>query len=162
MTAPATRASRETFGERRLQHGHSVGRKTSPTYQSWKMMLARCRNPRFPGFATYGARGISVCERWLVFANFLADMGERPSPQHTLDRWPDQAGNYAPGNVRWATAREQRRNQARNRPVERSDGLRFPTMVEAAEATGANRRCIRDACTGRQKTHLGFTWRFVE
>lgn len=158
---PKKKPSRETIGERMLVHGHARMRKHTPTYRTWNMMLARCRNPNFPGFRYYGARGISVCERWLSFQNFLADMGERPSLDHSIDRI-DSGRGYEPSNCRWATHKEQRRNQKRNRQVERSDGLRFRTMAEAAEATGGNRRCIRDVCTGRHKTHQGFTWRFVE
>lgn len=166
MSAPPplqskVRPSRETLGERMLQHGHTVGYSMSPTYRCWLNMRNRCRNPRMECYPRYGGRGIKVCERWDSFALFLADMGERPSRTHTLDR-RDNDGNYEPGNCHWTTYREQRRNQTRNRAVIRSDGLRFRTMIEAAEATGANRKCIYDVCHGNQKTHLGFTWRFAE
>lgn len=161
MNAPLrVRPSRETFGERMTTHGHSLNKKPSGTYRSWMAMKTRCLNPNTPAFQMYGARGITVCERWRSFAAFLEDMGERPAGG-TIERRDNNKG-YEPGNCCWATMAEQRRNQPRNRVVERSDGLRFRTMIEAAEATGANRRCIRDVCTGRQKTHLGFTWRFVQ
>jgi hypothetical protein len=62
-------------------------------------------------YARYGARGIKVCDRWNDFALFLADMGLRPSPMHSIDRWPDGNGNYAPGNCRWATPTQQQRNK---------------------------------------------------
>jgi hypothetical protein len=71
-------------------------------------MLQRCTNPRQPVYKYYGARGIKVCERWLKFANFLADMGVRP-PDKTLDRIDNERG-YEPGNCRWATHKEQMRN----------------------------------------------------
>lgn len=74
-------------------------------------MRSRCFNPRFEGFKYYGARGIDVCERWASFANFIADMGERPEG-HSLDRI-DCDGNYEPGNCRWATPKVQRMNQRR-------------------------------------------------
>lgn len=144
-----------------LRHGHKAGYRTSPTYSCWAAMRNRCLNPRGEHYDRYGGRGILVCSRWRKFENFLEDMGERPSPSHSIDRI-DTEGNYEPSNCRWADPKEQRRNQSRNRAVVRDDGLRFRTMVEAAEQTGANRRCIRDVCIGRQRTHLGFTWSFVE
>jgi hypothetical protein len=83
-------------------------------------MLRRCRDPRYKDYRNYGARGITVCERWNDFAVFLADViseiGERP-PGLTLDRYPDNNGNYEPGNVRWGTQSEQainRRERKRN------------------------------------------------
>jgi hypothetical protein len=69
-------------------------------------MNSRCRNPNFPGYNEYGGSGIKVCDRWRNFQNFLADMGPRP-PGKTLDRYPNGAGNYEPGNCRWATVDEQ-------------------------------------------------------
>ncbi len=99
------RATRETSPP----HGMSK----TLIYGIWRTMLSRCRNPKFPTFKRYGARGVRVCERWYKFENFLSDMGPRPSDNHSLDRI-DNAGNYEPGNVRWATKAEQNLNR---RPV---------------------------------------------
>lgn len=88
------------------RHGHRMKGSTR-TYNTWDAMLSRCKNPRFKYY--YGL-GVTVCERWLTFENFLADMGERPAGT-TLDRYPDPSGNYEPGNCRWATPKQQRNNQ---------------------------------------------------
>jgi hypothetical protein len=91
--------------ECRLAHA----RTESPEHASWRAMLARCREPRHRAFHNYGGRGITVCERWFAFDAFLEDMGARPAGS-SLDRI-DNDGNYEPGNCRWATRAEQRRNQ---------------------------------------------------
>lgn len=90
-------------------HGH---RKPHPslTYVSWQGMRQRCSNPSVDSYQYYGGRGIRVCDHWLVFENFLADMGERPSKEFSIDR-VDPNGNYEPGNCRWATIVEQRQNR---------------------------------------------------
>jgi hypothetical protein len=89
---------------RGFRHG---GRKSSE-YQSWCAMKARCENPKTSNFASYGGRGISVCERWKHFPCFLADMGSRPIGL-SLDRINNN-GNYEPSNCRWATSSQQSSN----------------------------------------------------
>lgn len=90
----------------------------SPTYRAWRDMLTRCRNPTCTNWKNYGARGITVCARWLKFANFLADMGARPAPSDgtrlTLER-RENSGNYKPGNCYWATYTAQIRNRRSSR-----------------------------------------------
>lgn len=93
-------------------HGHASYRNRSPTYQSWAAIIQRCNNPKSTSYPHYGARGITVCERWLKFENFLADMGERPEGT-TIDR-EDGSGNYEPGNCRWATKEQQSANRTVN------------------------------------------------
>lgn len=86
------------------------GQSNSPEYVSWRHMKQRCCNPKRRDYAYYGARGITVCERWQTFDNFLADMGLRPTIKYSLDRI-DHEGNYEPTNCRWATKLEQNRNK---------------------------------------------------
>jgi excisionase family DNA binding protein len=76
-------------------------------------MLQRCTNPNNSGWKNYGGRGINVCERWRSFENFFADMGVRPSPEFTIDRFPNNNGDYEPTNCRWATRLEQGRSTRR-------------------------------------------------
>jgi hypothetical protein len=85
-------------------------------YNRWSGMLDRCTRPANRSFKNYGGRGITVCPRWFDFEAFLADVGVPENKEMSLDRFPDNDGNYEPGNVRWGTKREQRVNQ-RPRPV---------------------------------------------
>lgn len=98
--------------------GEQHGGANSPEYKIWGAVIERCENPRSDHFDRYGGRGIRVCERWREsFAAFLADMGPRPSPRHSIDRI-DNNGNYEPGNCRWVTHTEQMRNRSNTRMLQ--------------------------------------------
>jgi hypothetical protein len=105
----------ETCGKGHTIHGHA-GAGVSSEYNSWRAMHQRCSNPNHKSYKNWGGRGITVCERWESFENFLSDMGLKPSPEHTLHR-VDGDDNYKPGNVRWALPVEQANNTSRNRLI---------------------------------------------
>lgn len=129
--------------EQRVFRNNSIvihGKKRTPEYAAWRSMKARCLNPDHPAYACYGARGITVCERWMSgedglvgFQCFLADMGERPAKGYTLDR-EDNEGNYHKDNCRWATPKQQARNRRSNRTI--SAFGRTLCLSEAAELHG--------------------------
>jgi hypothetical protein len=123
---------------RSTSHGASVGGRVTPEFRSWSAMKNRCLSPTSKDFAQYGGRGIAVCARWMAFENFLADMGPRPKGT-TLDRI-DNAGNYEPGNVRWATPTTQTRNRRNARLVTARGETR--SIVEWAAVTGRSYNAI--------------------
>lgn len=86
----------------------------SSEYNSWRSMIGRCTRTKNNRYERYGGRGIKVCDRWLEsFPDFLTDMGPKPTPNHSIDRYPDPDGDYEPGNCRWATREEQEANKRR-------------------------------------------------
>lgn len=124
--------SRRTHGQSRTQ-----------LYQLWSTMIARCERPTATSYLEYGGRGIRVCQRWREsFEAFTADMGPRPSKQHTLDRFPDVNGNYEPGNVRWAPMTLQQRNKRNNHRL--TIGNETMTLVEWSERTGVKYTTLKE------------------
>jgi hypothetical protein len=98
---------------RKIQHGAAVrGKKRPKEYTAWDHMIRRCHNPNYQNYKWYGARGISVCDRWRSYENFINDMGPAPSKGHSLDR-VNNDGNYEPGNCKWSTQKEQANNMRR-------------------------------------------------
>jgi len=95
----------------KFKHGYAAKGNRTPEYRAWYHIIQRCGKENSQGYDDYGARGISVCDRWKEsYSNFLEDMGERPSPKHSIERLNND-GNYEPSNCKWATTQEQARNR---------------------------------------------------
>jgi hypothetical protein len=130
--------------ERRVTQG---GWSKSRVYNCWISMIARCETETHRCYPIYGGRGIRVCDRWHTFAAFLEDMGEPPTASHTLDRYPNKDGNYEPGNVRWATKSEQRRNSNQPLLFLTIDGETLPAVDWSMRAGAA----VYDTILSRKK-----------
>jgi hypothetical protein len=109
-------------------------------YRIWRGMLHRCNSPSNIGYHNYGGRGISVCERWMEFSNFHADMGSPPTSKHTLDRINGD-GNYEPNNCRWADRATQSRNGRRARTI--SANGRAMCIKDWSDTLGVNYQTMR-------------------
>lgn len=134
---------RKEQARRNTPRTHNLSR--SKTYHVWRSMKCRCLNPKNASFANYGGRGITFCDRWSDFSNFVADMGEAPDGL-SIER-NNNNGNYEPGNCRWATRKEQARNKSTNRRVTR-DGI-TRTLVEWSEVLGICRGTLQTRVTQR-------------
>lgn len=129
-------------GKSKFKHGQSGAKKTSE-YNAWKGMKQRCYNINDKRYADWGGRGIKVCDRWLEsFENFYTDMGKKPSPKHSLDRFPDTNGDYEPSNCRWGTDEQQRRNTRRSRHYE-FDGIKM-VLADWASHFGVNHSTLSE------------------
>ena len=125
---------RAKIRERSLKHGMAArGARRTPEYRAWCAILQRCINPQNRAYPRYGGRGIRVCDKWLDFDAFLADMGPRPSAEYSIDR-KDNNGPYDKDNCVWATREEQQRNRRVNVVLE-FNGKR-QTVVEWATEVG--------------------------
>jgi hypothetical protein len=104
-------------------------------------MIDRCKNENNHAYGDYGGRGIKVCDRWALFENFIEDMGSSPSPDHSIDRYPDKNGDYEKSNCRWATFKEQANNRRSNRIII-FRGISM-TLAEAVDLTGLKYHTVR-------------------
>lgn len=128
----------------------------SPEYRVWCHMIGRCHNPTDAGFKWYGERGIVVCEKWREsFGNFFADIGAKPSVKHQIDRFPNNNGNYEPGNVRWATKSQNQRNKRNNRIL--TVNGESMSLIEWAERTGINAGTIKSRLKKGLSVELALT-----
>jgi hypothetical protein len=133
--------------ERLLEFNLSHGLSKSLDYKAWQTMIQRCTNKKVLAYKHYGAKGVTICDRWLRYENFLEDMGERPSRKHQLDRI-DTFSGYSPSNCRWTSAKENSRNR-RNNHLVTIDGL---TMCMSAMAEHKNIPVSR----ANARYHLGW------
>lgn len=119
-------------GCKRIESTRKHGMLKSPTYQTWRSVIYRCKYPSCRHFKNYGGRGITVCERWETFENFFEDMGIRPDGC-SLDRIDNDKG-YFKENCRWASPKQQSRNRRDNQMVQTRYGM--VCLKEAAELHG--------------------------
>lgn len=132
--------SENTSGANNVKYRHGMW--GSRLHKIWLRMNQRCHNPKCGDFKFYGAKGVSVCDHWRqAFLAFREDVGE-PEPGMTLDRFPNRNGNYEPGNVRWATRKEQADNssvpriiEANGRRMNQSEWARFHGVNPSAVAS---------------------------
>lgn len=130
---------RNRLGDENRTHGETKTR----LYRLYTDMHTRCYNPHSKAWGDYGGRGIKVCERWHKFENFRDDVGQPPSPEHQIDRYPDNNGNYEPDNFRWATRTEQARNKRNNRLATYNNETKC--VAEWSEISGLGKSVITDA-----------------
>ena len=134
---------KENKTDKRFKHGCSgsrTGTRRTGEYESWAGIIKRCLDVNSPRFVDYGARGITICARWRnSFENFIADMGLKPTPQHSIDRINND-GNYEPGNCRWATPSQQNRNKGNNRRITLNGQTKL--LAEWSELTGISASLI--------------------
>lgn len=141
-----TPEQRERWLAGRTKHGGYANGKETPEHYTWRTMVARCTRPTDHAYHYYGGRGITVCKRWMDYKKFLADMGKRPSAEHSLDRIKNDKG-YMPSNCRWSTRSVQQKNKSSTRRYSNGKGF-VGTLVECAKFVGI----------GKELAH----WRFKQ
>lgn len=148
---PVARGDRKSCGclpRGRKKSTAPRAKKAAPEFDSeralrciWRCIIGRCEKPSCRAYPEYGGRGIRICDRWKTFENFAADMGPRPSPGHSVDRYPDNNGNYEPNNCRWATRTEQQNNMRSNVLLEFRGMVR--TLAQWSSEIGIERSVLR-------------------
>lgn len=151
--------ARDWSRARHTTHGHYSRTYRSSTHRIWGEMIQRCSNPKNASFHNYGARGIKVCDRWRLFENFLADMGERPAGR-SLDRLNND-GDYEPGNCSWRTKVEQCRNTRRT-VLNETLVIKIRTLSSQgmsgrgiARSMGLNHQTVQGVIAGRHWADVG-------
>lgn len=131
----------ETTAKRMTRHGQATRKEKTQLYKIWNGMVARCTIPSATGYERYGGAGIKVCERWLSFENFAADMGDPPE-DYSIDR-KDSTKGYEPENCRWAGRQEQNENRKSVRVIE-FDGKSM-NVTQWARHLGINKATLLEA-----------------
>lgn len=139
MAKRGTEEWRANITAGKLKHGDATHTHRASEYRIWSLIVQRCTNPSNPAYPAYGGRGIKICRRWLKYENFLADVGRRPSPKHSLDRKDNDKG-YNPTNCKWSFWVDQMNNHRRT--VRITLNGRTQTLKAWSEETGLNRGLI--------------------
>lgn len=147
--------SYERWMAARYKHGGYLGGKELPEHYIWRSMRDRCCNPNHKAYRYYGGRGITVCDRWMQYEHFLADMGTRPSRAYSLDRIDNNKG-YSPENCRWATHSEQQRNKTKTRYY--TNGEFTGTLGQCAEYLGISRALAHYHWKHNKTFQKGVAW----
>lgn len=130
LTSGATRSCGCYMRQERAARARKHGGAGWPEYRVWGAIIQRCTNPNNPAYEDYGGRGITVCERWKLFENFIEDMGRRPAPGLQLDRRRNNEG-YSKDNCRWVTREENMQNRTF---ISREEADALKTEIELLRA----------------------------